>query len=438
MREKGFWIKLGVGLVIGTLAVGFIGVIERKQHRGEEQGEKVESQQLEKEQVESEKVEQIPQGFLASQYDQEGVEERLSIKKKDEKQEKEQLLTEKEAILFTKWYMCYQGHEIPSHIEVDHEEENAYVVYAYNNTLEDEQESGTYRIDKQSGEVLPVREPLFSGDLQYKDPMTYKIEDEMLWMIDEQGNKGRLLDLTTLYSLSESKYSWWNDFQSKGEYLGQQEENIYFAIRRVESVFDRNGYCVDTLYRYDLLKRKAIVLAEEKGVLNSPVDIHLELEGGTIILENQEERYYFKCQRVDAFTGELIEYIEPNCGRGGNYYFAKEEGLIYEVISPKEEGGYFISEYNEQTKQQRLVCKISNSDYYDGQSVDPPVKDGDIIYFMDYTYYSTPEEEKVSRKGNPVYCQVNVKTGQVSRVSPEAMKEYFKDKEELCFWSLQD
>ena len=347
---------------------------------------------------------------------------------------KKPFLTEEEAILFTKWYIGYQGQEIPSHIEVDHEEEKTYVVYAYD-ALEDKKENSTYLIDKQSGEVIPVGESLFAEEVGSKASMAYKVEDEMLWMIDEQDSKGRLLNLTTLYKDMESQF---DNSISKGRYLGQLGENIYFTITQHEFMDKEYGFYVDAIYRYNLLERKATFLLEESGALNSPIDIHFEQERGTITVENLEARAYIKCQRIDALTGEVLEYIEPHCGRNGNYYFAKEEGLIYEVISPKEKRGFFISEYNEQTKQQRLICKISGSDYYDGKKVAPPVKEGDLIYFMDYDYYLTPEEEKVSRKGNPVYCQVNVKTGQVSRVSPEAMKEYFKDKEELCFWSLQD
>ncbi len=374
MSKKKFWTKTGIGLVISLIAIGLIGGLREKQNK------------------------------------KEGWEQ---------------------AVLFTKWYIGYHRQEIPSHIEVDHEEEDTYVVYTHN-ALEDKKDTSAYLVDNQSEEVTPIGENFYKGEAQNEASMTFKVEDQMLWMVDEEGSRGCLLDLTTLYKGARAQS---DDGESRSYYLGQLGENIYFTIRSVLAQCDGELYVAD-VYRYDLLKREAIFLVEVNNVFDRHIDIHLEQDRGTITLNRVVVRHYISWERVDALTGETKEYIGQACGRDGNSYFAKEEGLIYEVISPKEERDFFISEYNEQTKQQRLICKVSTLDYYAGYSVDPPVKDGDIIYFMDYHYYLTPEEEKVSRKFNPVYCQVNVKTGEVSRVSEETMKEYFKDKEELRFRSL--
>ena len=94
---------------------------------------------------------------------------------------------------------------MPKHIEVDHETESHYRVYTYDLVVTQTQEkpkapNHQYLVDKESGEIVILGEKNTSKGMAHKDKMTYEIAAETLWMVDEQGSRGRLVNLEGLYS----------------------------------------------------------------------------------------------------------------------------------------------------------------------------------------------------------------------------------------------
>ncbi len=320
----------------------------------------------------------------------------------------EELLTPSEAVLFTKWYINYRGEEIPAYIEVDHEESKYYVVHAYDKTAT----LNWYQVDKQSGEIIPLEAEKTFTKREHKDIMTYKVENDVLWMIDEQDNKGRLVNLDAFYRKAYKRQ------KETGEFLWQYGSSVYFAIRRHDTIDDYNE---DTLWRYDLVQRKAMKLIERESVFGMGVSYILEAERGTIRVEYCSFRHNLSRVRIDPITGEYQEWIAQYYYDDSECSIAKEGALVYEVVCHKGESDYFICEYNKETKQHRLLCKVDDTDYYGGKFPEAAIKVDDDIYFMDYTYYLTPEEVAQQEEGTfeAAYCKVNVKTAQVSRVSKE-------------------
>ena len=337
---------------------------------------------------------------------------RLGGQRDTSKESKEELLTPREAVLFTKWYISYLGKEMPAYIEVAREEGDYYIVHTYNNVAT----LNGYQIDKRSGEIIPLEREETLAHREYKDIMTYKIEDDVLWMVDEQGNKGRLVNLEAFYRRDDE------EVEETGEFLWQYGSNIYFSIRRHYNLEECNE---DTLWRYDLMKRKATRLTEATSVLNRDVDYILEPERGTIRVESCAFRTNLTRERIDLITGEHQELI-AQYHDSSNCSIVQEGELIYEVVCPKGEKDFFICEYNLETKEQRLLCKVNDGDFYGGFRPEPAIKVGDDIYFMDYTHYLTPEEAEQDGHFEGVYCKVNVKTAQVSRVSKETYEALAK------------
>lgn len=335
------------------------------------------------------------------------------------KESEEQFLTSSEAVLFTKWYINYRGEEMPAYIEVDHEEGDYYVVHAYDNiaTL------NWYQVDKRSGEIMPLEVEVDLNEREHKNIMTYKIENEVLWMVDEQGNKGYLTNLDAFYKRDHIR------IKETGEFLWQYGSNVYFAIRRYDTIDEYNQ---DTLWRYDLVQRKATQLIEAESTFDRGVSFILEAERGAIRVEYCAFRHNLSRVRIDPITGEYQEWIaQYHYDDDSECSIAKEGALVYEVVCPKGKGDFFICEYNEETKQHRLLCKVDDIDYYGGKLPQAAIKVDDDIYFMDYTHYLTPEEVKQKQEETfeGAYCKVNVKTAQVSRVSKETYESLLENQE---------
>lgn len=328
------------------------------------------------------------------------------------KESKEELLTQREAILFTKWYVSYLGQEMPAYIEVDHEEGDYYIVHTYDNT----HILSGYQVDKRSGEIIPLERQATLAHREYKDRMTYNVEDDVLWMVDEQGNKGRLVNLDAFYKKDYDRV------EETGDFLWQYGSNIYFVIKRYDALEEYNE---DTLWRYDLIKRKATRLTETMSVFDRGVAYILEPERGTIRVEYCAYRHDLSRERINLITGEHQEWI-AQYHHSGNCTITQEGELIYEVVCPKGERSFFISEYNLATKEQRLLCKVDDGDFYAHFCPKDAIKVGDDIYFMDYTHYLTPEEAEQDGEFEGAYCKVNVKTTQVSRVSKETYESLAK------------
>ena len=49
------------------------------------------------------------------------------------------------------------------------------------------------------GVIISLDTELVSTEIVHQDQMTYAVENDVLWMIDEQGNRGRLVNLEALY-----------------------------------------------------------------------------------------------------------------------------------------------------------------------------------------------------------------------------------------------
>ncbi len=325
---------------------------------------------------------------------------------------KKYLVTSDEAILFTKWYIGYWGQEMPGHIEVGYEEDDYYVVHTYDRENNETQEknamtSHQYQVDKRSGEILPL-----DTEIVHQDQMTYAVEDDVLWMIDEQGNRGRLVNLEALYLKANPRQ------EESGELLWQHGNNVYFIVKKYDTLDEYNE---DTLWRYDLVQRKAVRLIETHSTFNRGVSYILEAERGTIRIEYCPGLRQLSRERIDPITGEIQEWIAQYPYNGRECSIAQEGELIYEVVCPEGEEAYFICEYNLNTKEHRLLCEVDTTDFYSRKNPEAAIKVEDDIYFMDYTYYLTPEEEAARENWDfeAAYCKVNVKTAQVSRVSKE-------------------
>ncbi len=331
---------------------------------------------------------------------------------------KKYFLTPDEAILFTKWYIGYWGQEMPGHIEVDHEETDYYVVRTYDRDVnqakgKDMAIPHQYQVDKRSGEIIPLDTEVVFKEVVHQDKMTYAVESDVLWMIDEQGNRGPLVNLDALYIKDYARK------KESGEFLWQYGNNVYFVIRKYDTLDEYNE---DTLWRYDLVQRKAVRLTETSSAFNRGVSYTLEAERGTIRIEYCPGRRELSRERIDPITGGRQEWIAQYAYNGRECRIAEEGDLIYEVVRPEGEQAYFICEYNQTTKKRRLLCEVDTTDFYARQLPEPAIKVEDDIYFMDYTHYLTPEEEvaKENWEFEAAYCKVNVKTAQVSRVSKEA------------------
>ena len=331
---------------------------------------------------------------------------------------KKYFLTPEEAILFTKWYIGYWGQEMPGYIEVGHEETDYYVVRTYDRDVnqakgKDMAIPHQYQVDKRSGKIIPLDTEVVSKEVVHQDKMTYAVESDVLWMIDEQGNRGRLVNLDALYIKDYARK------KESGEFLWQYGNNVYFVIRKYDTLDEYNE---DTLWRYDLVQRKAVRLTETNSAFNRGVSYTLEAERGTIRIEYCPGRRELSRERIDPITGERQEWIAQYAYNGRECRIAEEGDLIYEVVRPEGEEAYFICEYNQTTKKRRLLCEVDTTDFYARQLPEPAIKVEDDIYFMDYTHYLTPEEEvaKENWEFEAAYCKVNVKTAQVSRVSKEA------------------
>ena len=263
------------------------------------------------------------------------------------------------------------------------------------------------------GVIISLDTELVSTEIVHQDQMTYAVENDVLWMIDEQGNRGRLVNLEALYLKANPRQ------EESGKLLWQYGNNVYFVVRKYDTLDEYNE---DTLWRYDLVQRKAVRLIETYGAFNHAASYTLEEERGTIRIEYSPGRHEMYLVRIDPITGEEQEWIAPYVYNGSEYSIAQEGELIYEIVRPEEEDAYFICEYNQNTKERRLLCEVDTIDYYAGKLPEAAIKVEEDIYFMDYTYYLTPEEEvaKDDRDLKAVYCKVNVKTAQVSRVSKEA------------------
>lgn len=330
---------------------------------------------------------------------------------------KKYLVTPDEAILFTKWYIGYWDQEMPGHIEVGYEEDDYYVVHTYDREINETQEenartSHQYQVDKRSGEILPFDTESVSTEIVHQEQMTYAVENDVLWMIDEQGNRGRLVNLEALYVKA------YREQEESGEILWKYGNNVYFVVRKYDTLDEYNE---DTLWRYDLVQRKAFRLTETMSVFNRGVSYALEAERGTIRIEYCPGRRELSRERIDPITGERQEWIAQYPYNSIECSIAEEGELIYEVVCPEGEEAYFICEYNLNTKEHRLLCEVDTTEFYSRKNPEAAIKVEDDIYFMDYTYYLTPEEETARENWDfeAAYCKVNVKTAQVTRVSKE-------------------
>lgn len=352
--------------------------------------------------------------LLLTKLSEEEFKNQLANQKSRKEEKEKELITKKEATLFTKWYIGYVSKIPATYIEVINEDEENYVVQAQFET-EDASYKNQYQVDKKHGTVAPLQEGKDDNSTENKDIMTYSIDNDMLWMIDEQGEKGRLFKVKVLDDEKKRRG------EKEVKILWKKDHNIYFLVQWYD---EYEEYIEADLYRYDLIERKATRLVEAFGVFDSEVEFTFEEERGTIRVKSLVVLHYIDHTRIDAITGEYLETIAQM-----PYIMEKESAedddlYDYEVISPKGKQDFYICEYNKKTKEKRLICKIDGSDYYAGYYPEPAVKVGDEIYFMDYTYYVKPGEvDRRTEDGEriPIYCKVNVKTGLVSRVKE---KEY--------------
>ena len=234
--------------------------------------------------AEQEKIELLPQT-------EEAFNEKMEEDLDDiEAKKQEQLVTTDEAILFTKWYIGYKGEQMPIKLAVGRKEQDFYVVQA--------DAFREYRVNKQSGEVSCEAINLFDkAENPSTEEMSYKIEEDILYMVDSAGNKGRLLNLAALCDGDDEMD------ENERELLWHYKESVYFTTRcRSKGV----GYREDLLYRYDLLRRKAICLNLSTAYWEDQCTYILEKERETILVKATLYDKHF-CDRIDRLTGRVIE-----------------------------------------------------------------------------------------------------------------------------------
>lgn len=343
---------------------------------------------------------------------------------KDGRQEKEkELVTDKEALLFTRWYIEYFNNTSPSKLEVINEDEKHYIVQAYFGS-DDKSYKNQYHVDKQHGTATPLQENEDEKITAHKDVMTYSIDNDMLWMIDEKGEKGRLFKVKVLKDVKQK------EGKIETKFLWQKDHNIYFIVKRYDELEE---YIEADLYRYDLIKRKVVYLTGGYGAF-SDVDFEFEEERGTICICSVTAKHEVTILRLDAVLGEYLEAISPGPQVEDKESTKEDNVYEYEIIRPKGKSDFYICQYNKQTRKNRLLCKINTFSYYDAIMPGPVVKLSDEIYFMDYTYYVTEEdrENHVGKAGKPfVFCKVNIKTGVVNRVTKDEYIRFLDEEDKL-------
>lgn len=345
--------------------------------------------------TEQETITLIPQ--TEEEFDEKMQEELDDI----EEQKKEQLVTPDEAVLFTKWYIGYKGESMPFKIVVDREEKDFYVVQT--------DAFRQYRVNKQSGEVSGEATNLLDKIASSaKEEMSYKIEDDTLYMVDSAGNKGRLINLSALcYGDDEMD-------ENERELLWHYKESVYFTTRCRNKEDD---YREDLLYRYDLIQRKVVCLHLSTAYWEDQCAYSLEKERDTILVKTTLFKDYF-CDRIDRLTGEVRADVQQE-------QIAREGAISYEIIGPEDQTDYFITAYHNDTKEEQLLCKADRSYYELEKVVYPAIKIGDEIYFMDYSHYLSDEEKDRDVWPYPVaYCKVNVKSCEVTRMNEQERTFY--------------